>query len=84
MFIPSSLYYFTMLSLFCKIFEGAVDLDRAAFGPGHGMAIVLGSVNCLGNEIFLTSCNITLPNGDTHFEDAGVRCKPSGLCLKIF
>ena len=61
---------------------GAVDIDR--FGPGTG-AIVLDNVRCLGNETLLTSCLSTIPNYDSHYRDAGVRCHPGELqCIDTF
>ena len=55
-------------------------MDRAGFGQGS-KAIVLDSVHCLGNETSLSSCSTTVPNYDYHSEDAGVVCKPGGLCV---
>ena len=54
---------------------GAAPLTNAAFGPGTG-AIVLDNTNCRGNETSLTSCPYSTPNGNTHSQDAGVRCNP--------
>ena len=55
---------------------GAEDVDSAGFGRGTG-AIVLDFVGCLGNELALSSCAASVPNYRVHYEDAGVRCKPS-------
>ena len=65
-------YYFNLLFNY----KGAVDLNHGDFGQGTGQAIVLDNVGCLGNETALTSCFSSIPHYDSHFEDAGIRCKP--------
>ena len=62
---------------------GAIDVDRAGFGNGTG-AIVLDLMDCLGNETNLTLCTSTLPDVDSHSEDAGVRCMPGKKFIADF
>ena len=65
---------FVVSLLICCL--GAVDLNYGGFGQGTGQAIVLDNIRCLGNETALTSCFSSIPRLDSHFEDAGIRCKP--------
>lgn len=52
---------------------GTYPAYSASYGEGRG-AIILGDLQCRGNESRLVDC----PSGDvsrcTHSEDAGVRC----------
>ena len=47
---------------------------NAWFGQGTGLPIFLDNVNCAGTESNLLSCSYSTPSGDTHSEDASVRC----------
>ena len=56
----------------------------ATFGPGIGN-IWLDNVDCVGTEARLADCpsNGVGVHNCIHLEDAGVRCEPSKLDIKI-
>ena len=60
-------------------FVGAVAVSFAQFGQGTG-SIWLDQVACAGSEARLAACpaNPIGTHDCSHFEDAGVRCQPSG------
>ena len=47
---------------------------NAWFGQGTGLPILMDNVNCNGFEQRLIDCSYSTPSGDTHAEDAAVRC----------
>ena len=60
------------LSIYCH--TGVQYFSNAYFGQGIG-SIFLDNVGCYGSETSLISCSYTTPSsGDSHSEDAGVRC----------
>ena len=46
----------------------------AYFGAGTGMPILMDNIRCTGTEQRLVDCPFNSPSGDSHNEDAGVRC----------
>lgn len=69
--------YIIMLPIF---HADAVPRQRAAFGRGCGIDILLDEVGCSGNESILLDCPAN-PVGDhdcSHSQDAGVQCAMSG------
>jgi len=54
--------------------------SNAHFGQGTG-AILLGDVDCVGNEGRIVDCRYTATPNCIHGEDAGVSCKTECKCM---
>lgn len=63
------------LALYCV---DALHFDRAFYGRGDGLPIVMDNLFCIGRETHLVNCSyqIATTTFDTHSEDVGVKCFP--------
>ena len=69
------------MEYFLTLHAGSQAFHHARFGEGTG-SIWLDDVNCDGNETSLINCPTHSASGIHncgHYEDAGVRCGPTGF-----
>ena len=66
------------MEYFLTLHAGSQAFHRARFGVGTG-SIWLAYVNCDGSETSLINCPASEIHNCRHYQDAGVRCGPTGL-----